>query len=184
MIKTSQPQPQPTQLALQRKAPGTSPRTRMKRLVYGGLVRVWRRLPGWLRPLALRLRTGRVSVGVCALIRDAHGRLLVAHHTYREHPWGLPSGLIGRGEHPDVALARELREELGVEASIGPLVHAEMWLPGRHLTLYYTATLHGAPQADGIEIDSFRFVTLEEARTLLGPGADRWLAALAEQRAS
>ncbi len=153
-------------------------------MALGRLVGLWRVLPGWLAKLALRMRMTRVSVGVCALAQDEQGRLLVAHHTYRKYPWGLPGGLIGKGEHPEAALVRELREELGVEASIGSLVHAETWPPGQHLTLYYTATLHGAPVVDGIEIDGFRYVTLDEARLLLGPAADRWLAALSARRAS
>ena len=159
-------------------------RARMRRMAHGRLVGLWRRLPNRLKRLALRLRMNRVSVGVCALALDEQGRLLVAHHTYRKYPWGLPGGLIGRGEHPEEALARELREELGVEASIGALVHAETWPPGQHLTLYYTAILHGAPVVDGIEIDGYRYVTPDEARQLLGPAADRWLAALSARRAS
>ncbi len=159
-------------------------RTRLKRLAFNGLVGVWRILPVWLRRLTLRLAMPRVSAGVCALVLDGHGRLFVAHHTYRRHPWGLPGGLLGRGEQPNVALARELREELGVEVTVGPLVHAETSLLGGHLTLYYTATLHGAPAADGIEIDAFRFVTPDEARKLLGPLVDPLLEALAQRRAS
>lgn len=177
-------------------APETSPRqntsppaiipirARMRRMAHGRLIDLWRRLPSRLKRLALRLRMSRVSLGVCALAQDEQGRLLVASHTYRKYPWGLPGGLIGRGEHPEEALARELREELGVEASIGALVHAETWPPGQHLTLYYTATLHGAPVVDGIEIDGVRYVTPDEARKLLGPAADRWLAALSARRAS
>ncbi|HEX5156737.1 MAG TPA: NUDIX hydrolase [Ktedonobacterales bacterium] len=159
-------------------------RARMRRMALGRLVGLWRVLPGRLKRLALRLRMSRVSVGVCALAQDEQGRLLVAHHTYRKYPWGLPGGLIGRGEHPEEALVRELREELGVEASVGSLIHAEAWPRGQHLTLYYTAILHGAPIVDGIEIDGFRYVTPDEARKLLGPAADRWLAALSARRAS
>ncbi|HEY7343778.1 MAG TPA: NUDIX hydrolase [Ktedonobacterales bacterium] len=159
-------------------------RARMRRMAFGHLVGLWRRLPGRVKRLVLRLRMSRLSVGVCALAQDEQGRLLVAHHTYRKYPWGLPGGLISRGEHPEAALARELREELGVEASIGALVHAETWPPGQHLTLYYTATLHDTPVVDGIEIDGFRYVTADEARLLLGPAADHWLAALARRGAS
>ena len=173
------PQPQQTPLASL-----TPRRVQLKRLAYNSLVGLWRILPGWLRRLALLLKAPRVSVGVCALALDGHGRLLVARHTYRKHPWGLPGGLVGRGEQPDVALARELREELGVDVTIGPLVHAETAQPGGHLTLYYSVILHGAPVTDGIEIDGVRFVTPDEARKLLGPMVDPWLAALSGRRVS
>lgn len=166
------------------RAPQVSPQARIKRIARSSLIGLWRRIPRWTRRLVLRVGVSRVSVGACALVLDAHGRLLLARHTYRKRPWGLPGGLIGRNEQPDAALARELREELCVEATVGPLVYAETWLPSQHLTLYYTATLHGAPQADGVELDDLRFVTLDEARALLGRGAEPLLAALHERRAS
>lgn len=156
----------------------------LKRTRHRALISLWRRLPDRMRRLALRVGMASVSVGACALVRDAQGRLLLAHHTYHPRAWGLPGGFIGNDEQPGDGLARELREELCVEAVIGPLVYAETWLPGQHLTLYYTATLRGMPVADGIELDGFRFVTLKEARALLGREAEPWLAALTERRAS
>ena len=194
MIKTTDPtsvpttiRPKPPQRMLEPyhlEPPPTNTTSAWKRLLHRGLLALWRVLPDGLRPLALRLGTARVSVGVCALVQDARGRLLLTHHTYREQPWGLPGGFIGRREQPGAALARELREELGAAAIIGPLVYAETWLPGQHMTLYYAATLRGVPTPDDVEVDGFRFTTLDEARALLGPAAEPWLAALCERRAS
>ena len=194
-LPSAQAPTQPTTIAprrrlaryrLERPAPKTPDmrRAALKRLLNRGLLALWRAMPDGLRPLALRLGTARVSVGVCALVQDARGRLLLTHHTYREQPWGLPGGFIGRREQPGVALARELREELSVAAVIGPLVYAETWLPGQHMTLYYTTALRGVPPPDGVEVDGFRFAALDEARALLGPGAEPWLAALRARRAS
>lgn len=116
-------------------------------------------------------------MGVCAVVLDARGRILVARHTYRRWPWGLPGGLVERDEAPTMALARELREECATEATIGPALYAELFR--RHLTLYYQVTLASAPTPDGVEIAGFEYVAPEEVVRLLGRAALPWLAQLA-----
>ncbi|MCA1646077.1 MAG: NUDIX hydrolase [Chloroflexi bacterium] len=57
------------------------------------LLRVWRQLPRPLQQKYLRLRYGHFGVGMAALIRDEHGRILLVHRTYsRDEPWALPGG--------------------------------------------------------------------------------------------
>ncbi|MGH2486903.1 MAG: NUDIX domain-containing protein, partial [Ktedonobacterales bacterium] len=98
---------------------------------------IYRLLPLRGQQLALRLGAPKVTMGACAVIQDERGRILVAHHTYRRSAWGLPGGLIDRGEQPEAALAREMREELDARAIIGPMLCAESEPETRHVTLYY-----------------------------------------------
>ena len=58
---------------------------------------------------------------VAAVIEDGHGRVLVAQRPAHKHlalKWEFPGGKIDAGETPQAALARELREELGIEIEI------------------------------------------------------------------
>jgi 8-oxo-dGTP diphosphatase len=66
---------------------------------------------------------------VTALLRDGN-RVLLVHRSPRRrwYPdvWDLPGGHVEPGESPGTALARELREELGIDivAPSGPPMHA------------------------------------------------------------
>lgn len=61
-----------------------------------------------------------VALGAHALIVDRNGRILLARHSYMAG-WSLPGGGVARGEPPQHALLRELREELGTLRSDPPV---------------------------------------------------------------
>ncbi len=54
--------------------------------------------------------------GVKGLITNG-GDVLFVRHTYGPREWELPGGGQHRHEQPDEAIARELREELGIEVT-------------------------------------------------------------------
>ena len=61
------------------------------------------------------------------LIRDSDGRVLVCQLTYKQD-WDLPGGVVEVGESPQLAVAREVEEELGITVEPGALLLTD-WLP-------------------------------------------------------
>ncbi|TLZ37802.1 MAG: (deoxy)nucleoside triphosphate pyrophosphohydrolase, partial [Gammaproteobacteria bacterium] len=66
---------------------------------------------------------------VAAALYDASGRVLIAQRPPGKHlpgRWEFPGGKVADGEDELAALARELREELGVEVTAArPLMRLE-----------------------------------------------------------
>src|SRR5215472_16377337 len=60
-----------------------------------------------------------VVFGVCAIAQDSDGRILLVKHTYQPG-WLFPGGGVGRGEPPEHAVARELKEEVGFVRGSAP----------------------------------------------------------------
>jgi 8-oxo-dGTP diphosphatase len=103
---------------------------------------------------------------VAALIRR-DSRLLVCQRLPigpLSGQWEFPGGKVDPGETPEEALLRELREELGVEARIGPLVfeHTHVYAPDRvaHLLFYEATILRGEPEL--LDHQAMRWVVPEE----------------------
>src|ERR1700690_712037 len=62
-----------------------------------------------------------VALGAHALIVDRSGKILLARHSYMAG-WSLPGGGVGRGEPPEAAILRELKEEIGKVRSDPPVL--------------------------------------------------------------
>jgi 8-oxo-dGTP diphosphatase len=73
-------------------------------------------------------RIARPLVAAGAVFRDARGRVLLVHPTYKPG-WEVPGGVVEPGESPAVACRRELREELGLDRAPGPLLSVD-WTEG------------------------------------------------------
>lgn len=76
---------------------------------------------------------------VAAVLTDARGRVLLARRTANRDLaglWEFPGGKREPGETPEAALVRELREELGIEATVGaPVIAVPQRYPGKRLLL-------------------------------------------------
>ena len=78
---------------------------------------VYRRLPERLQLFVVHRAAPLHSVGAMAVVRDEAGALLLVRHSYKRG-WGLPGGLVKRGEHPVDGVVREAREEVGLAIEV------------------------------------------------------------------
>jgi 8-oxo-dGTP diphosphatase len=115
-----------------------------------------------------------------ALISNA--RLLVAQ---RARPpelaglWELPGGKAGFGETDAAALVRELREELGVDVSVGPRIGDDVALSETMTLRAYRVTQTGG-ELQPNDHHALRWVSADELDGLQWVPADRaWLGELA-----
>lgn len=105
------------------------------------------------------------------LVRDREERVLLCQLTYKQD-WDLPGGVVEVGESPQVAVAREVEEELGLVIAAGGLLLTD-WLPpwggwDDALCLVFDGGVHDRAITDEIvtqarEIRSAAFCTLDEA---------------------
>ena len=63
--------------------------------------------------ITLRALWAPVSLGVNGAVFDHRGRVLLVQHRYTPG-WRLPGGGVSRGEPPELAVMRELTEEVGL----------------------------------------------------------------------
>jgi 8-oxo-dGTP diphosphatase len=106
----------------------------------------------------------------CAFATDPEGRALIVKPTYREE-WQCVGGMVDRGETPDEACAREIKEEIGIDLTVGDLLvldyvpdHGFVSAP---MTIYIfdCGTVHDPSQIrlEEKELEAFAFLDAEEA---------------------
>ena len=91
--------------------------------------------------------------------------------------WEFPGGKIEPGESPQQALARELQEELGITATIGPLVTRirHNYRHGGAVDLQFFAVREFSGEIVNQIYNEFRWVRMEELADYEFLAADRGL---------
>jgi 8-oxo-dGTP diphosphatase len=139
------------------------------------LQRAWGRLPTPVRERVLLLTQTTFTVGVSGVVLGESGSVLLLRNRYRySRAWQLPGGFVGRGETLELALAREIREEAGLEVRIERLLAARVSRP-QHLDICYLChVVAGSLRLDGREILDGRFFETSELPADVPPD-QRWM---------
>ncbi len=89
----------------------------MAGLLHRLALEVYRRLPVGFRRRIVRGVSPSFTVGAMCFIERSDGALLLVRHSYRDR-WGIPGGLLERGEKVEDGARREVREEVGLEVDL------------------------------------------------------------------
>lgn len=137
----------------------------------------FRRLPvPWRRRLQ-RAGTPTWTAGAVVVLRDSAGQVLLLRSRHHSG-WGLPGGLLKRGEDPLAAALREVREEIGVRLQPADLScgsrNAQFDGGSRQVTAVFGAALDDAAVAglrgDGTEIVDLAWFAADALPTALVRG--------------
>jgi 8-oxo-dGTP diphosphatase len=96
------------------------------------------KMPRWMRRFLVHRVAPSYTVGAMCLITRDDGARLFVRHSYR-NGWGVPGGLLKRGEEPADGARRECMEEVGlaIELDLPPTVFVDPAV--RRVDVIYTA---------------------------------------------
>lgn len=113
-----------------------------------------------LMVIGIRAVVRPVRIGVAIVAFNEEGKVLMLRHVFHpSFPWGLPGGWLATGEDPGDCALRELREEAGLAADLGPPVHVARDPYPDHIGIAYLGWIHPGTPIPGPEIMEARWFT-------------------------
>lgn len=124
---------------------------------------LWRTAPKGLRRWSVRLVEPRFTVTAGAVVTDGEGRVLLLKHVFRTGSgWGIPGGFIERGEQPEEAIRRELREEIGLEVEALELAFVRTLKRPAQVEVIFRCRPRGPTGARSLEINHMEWFALDQ----------------------
>ncbi|MGH9902838.1 MAG: NUDIX hydrolase [Pyrinomonadaceae bacterium] len=143
-----------------------------RRMWKGLLGAVWRGSPARVRRWGVWLTQPRFTVTAGGVVLDERGRVLLLNHVFRKGSgWGIPGGFLDKGEHPEDALRRELREEAGVELEEAELIFARTLRRPRQVEIIFRCRARATSKdraTESLEINSASWFALDALPPELG----------------
>jgi len=118
------------------------------------------------------------TIVVSAGILIEQGRVLLTQRKAGSHlagAWEFPGGKVEPGEDPRDALARELTEELGIEATAGDVIEVTFhrYAERAVMLIFYRAERRsGSPDPRAIDVAAFRWAGVNDLVDAEFPPAD------------
>ena len=147
-----------------------------ERPFYRAALWVFAQLPVDTRRMLYRRLTPRWMISARCLVHDDDGRVLLVRHRHWDD-WGLPGGVVNKGELTQRAAVREVLEETGLQVRLRsnepfPMVQSH----GRAIELVYEAEpSEGGSPADAhtasVEVSEVAWFALDQLPTLTAVAA-------------
>jgi ADP-ribose pyrophosphatase YjhB (NUDIX family) len=140
------------------------------------LLSLWRFMPMWIHVLATRLTQPKFNAGVCTLIFDEEGKVLLFKHTYRKYEWGIPGGGLEYREQPDEAIVREFYEESNIKIEVEKLLKVSSAKEFPHLSIVYLCKIVDGEFKPSHEISEMKYFDVNDLPQMLYAEKDliRW----------
>jgi 8-oxo-dGTP pyrophosphatase MutT (NUDIX family) len=125
-------------------------------VLFRALALVYNALPvRWQRRILDRTQS-RFLVGVVGLGVDPRGHVILARHRFGAPEWRFLGGFLSPRERLEDALAREVREETGIEIEVGPILEANQGYRWQRVELVYAYRLLGGAERLSQELVELR----------------------------
>ena len=127
----------------------------------------------------------RISPAIIVLVRK-EGKILLARHAHRNQDvFACIAGFLEHGETLEECVAREVREEIGIEVTNVTYAGSQSWpYPDQHMVAFYADWAAGEIAVDGTEIAEARWFDPLNLPNTPMPGTVAWKLIHGAMRAS